>query len=537
MKRNFEALDDGPFDLLVIGGGIYGAWTAYDAALRSLKVALVEREDWASGTSSASSKLIHGGLRYLRHFWFGLVRKSLEERRRLLRLAPHQVRPIEFHVPIYRGRGTGRLPMKAGLILYDLLAGRDGLFRRHRYVSREDLLGRFPFLEDSGLQGGYAYGDGIMDDARFVLEIVAGAAKSGAMVVNRAVVRSLLRSGDRVEGAVVEDVESGRWLELRASVTVNTTGASVGDALGLGAPGEGLERSRSIRLTKGVHLLFPALPTKSAFLLSTRRDGRVIFLIPWYGRTMLGTTDTVFEKSVDQLRVEEKDVAYLLEEANAVLGANRLEEADIVGSFAGIRTLIEDGRGDPSSNTREWSLEEPLSRLLVSVGGKYTSARTEAAHIVDRVCQILGRGVHKAPTEDKPFPWCPPEPFGAWKSNRIEEGVGLGLDQETAASACRRFGTSVKMLYGIIAGRPDLSRRIDPEVPFAWAEVVHAVENEMARSLSDVLRRRNPLTLLTRIEEKTLARAAELAGESLSWSRERMADEIEALSILDSQNR
>ena len=218
MKREFEKLRTGPFDLLVIGGGIYGAWIAYDAALRGLRVAIVEKEDWAAGTSSASSKLIHGGLRYLEHRHFGLVRRALDERRRLCRLAPHRMAPLRFVLPVYEGARAGRLRLKLGLWLYDRLGGKRQPVPRHESLARADFQRDYPFIEQDRLRGGFTYGDVVTDDARYTLEIVDGAIGAGVVAVNRAEAHGLLQEFGRVAGARIEDRETGKRIEVRATV-------------------------------------------------------------------------------------------------------------------------------------------------------------------------------------------------------------------------------------------------------------------------------------------------------------------------------
>ena len=524
MKRDFRKLADETFDLLVIGGGVYGAWTAYDAALRGLRVALVERSDWASGTSSASSKLIHGGLRYLEQLHLGLVRTSLDERKRLATLAPHQVRPLRFVIPVYRGDRVGRFRLKIGLSLYDLLAGGDQPVDRHRSLSRDELLRSSGFLRHEGLRGGFNYGDCWTDDARYTVEIICGALEAGVVAVNRAEALRLLIEEGRVLGAEARDRESGSTAEIRAALTFNAAGPWSAALLP-----EDREAPPLTRLTKGAHLVMPGLPVDDAFLLTARSDGRVFFLIPWYGRTLLGTTDTGYKDNPDALRLEAADVRYLLTEANRVLEGSPWSEADILGSYVGLRTLQNQPDTAPSTITREWCLEQPLPGLLMPIGGKYTSARADSGEAVDRAIELLGRPAIPSPTADRPFPWRPAGPFLPWLEQAVREGVALGLDPGTARCAGYRFGTRIEKLHRILAERPELAARIHPELTFCRAEIVHAVESEMARTLEDVLRRRIPLILLARPDESWLSGAADLIGERLGWSADRRGEEVRAL--------
>jgi glycerol-3-phosphate dehydrogenase len=522
MQRDFSSLTRGGLDLLVVGGGIYGAWTAYDAALRGLRVALVERTDWAAGTSSASSKLVHGGLRYLEQFHLGLVRVSLGERRRLAELAPHRVSPLRFVIPAYRGGRVGRLRWRLGLTLYDLLAGRDQPVAPHESLSAAPLYERFPFLRKDGLLGGFSYGDCQLDDARCALEVVDGAVGAGVAAVNRAEVTGILRDGERVIGAVVADRETGAALDVTAAMTIDCSG-SWSAGLWQDAPAV----PRRTRLTKGVHLVMPALPAVEAFLLLSQVDGRVFFLIPWYGRTLLGTTDTPYSGDPDRVGVETADVDYLLDAANAFTTLG-WERSDVEASYAGLRVLP-NAPGAPTNVTGEWSLAAPAPGFLMSVGGKFTTARADAARAVDQVMQSFGRGLGARPTELRPFPWAPAGDFGTWLQGVTTRGLAVGLDQETARTAAARFGSGIEALHARIADRPELAARLHPGLPFCRAEVVHAVEHEMARTLHDVLRRRIPLTLLTRPQTGLLTDAAALAGDALGWTPERRQAEVTGL--------
>lgn len=522
MNREFSRLGDGRFDLLVVGGGIYGAWSAYDAALRGLRVALVERDDWGAGTSSASSKLVHGGLRYLEHFWVLLVRKTLRERRRLAMLGPHRVRPLRFVLPIRRGDRYGALRLSAGLTLYDALAPDAQTAGRHGRLSRDEVLARCPFLASDDLASGFEFGDCTTDDARLTLEVVAGALAAGAIAVNHAQAVRWLGSGRRVEGAAVVDRASGSTAEVRASLVLDATGPWID------RPSERAASLPLARLSKGVHLVLPGLPGERAVFLWSRSDGRPIFLIPWYGRTLLGTTDTEHHGDPGDARVEEEDVRYLLSEANRAL-ATRFADSDILGAFAGLRALRNLPARSPSAISREWSLEAPFEGLLVSVGGKLTSARADAARAIDRVLLLLGRKPLRSPTEERAFPWRPEMALAPWLEEQGARGTRLGLDAGSALAAAYRYGTTLPALHELLRARPALAARIDPELPFAWVEIVHAARNEMALGLEDILRRRVPLLPLARWNEARLAAAADLAAETLGWDGGRRETELHAL--------
>lgn len=524
MIREFDKLGAEPFDLLVIGGGIYGAWVAYDAALRDLRVALVERSDWAAGTSSASSKLIHGGLRYLEQYRFGLVRKTSRERELLLRLAPHAVRPLRFVFPLYRHGRVGRRRLGLGLWAYDRLAGTRRVSERHAFVSRDDLRATHPFLERQGLTGGFTFFDSRMDDSRIVLELVDGAFGAGAVVANRARAVELLEKGGQVRGARVEDGESGRTTEVRASMVANCAGAWA-PALTRTADGAG---RLPVRLSRGTHLVMPGLPSSDGLILPSRAHGGIVFLIPWYGRTLVGTTDTGHDGDPDRVAADPADVAYLLEQANRALEGDPWTESEILGCFWGLRTLPRTKGRSTSAVSRELLVNEPLRNLIVPVGGKYSSARADAAGIVDRVCDRLSRGAFGRPTEREPFPWAPRKPLRAWSAETLARGLELGLDEETVTAWQWRYGSRISHLFGRLAEQPGLAARIDPGLSFREAELVHAVEHEMARGLEDVLRRRLPLLILTRLSRETLERAARRVGAELDWSDARRDAEIAA---------
>jgi glycerol-3-phosphate dehydrogenase len=520
MIRDLNRLNDGPFDVLVIGGGIYGAWTAYDAALRGLKVALIEKSDWASGTSSASSKLIHGGLRYLEQLHFGLVRRSLEERRRLALLGPHRVTPLRFLIPIFRDSRVGRHRLRAGLWLYDRLAGKKHPIGRHESLTVEQVMARHSYLERYGLTGGLTYGDGQTDDAQFALEIVHGANAAGAVTANYVRATRLLKSGNRVVGASVVDEVSGETAEIAASVVVNTTG--------MWPPALGVDKTKAprLRMSKGVHLVLPPLPSKDAMLITARRDNRVFFVIPWYGMTLLGTTDADYHGDLDDVRVDDNEIDYLLDEAAGVIREPQWTRAMIERMFAGVRALKYEPGKPPSSVTREWVLESPLDRLLVSIGGKYTSARYESTVIVDRVLDWLGKTPGQSPTSHRRFPWSPHERFSAWRSNARRTGEQLGMDQETAEHSAHRHGTTSSAIHEIIRERPDLAQRLDPRLPFSRAEIVLGARDRMALTLEDLLRRRTPILILSRIRREVIEEAATLASPILGWDEPRRQQEI-----------
>ncbi|MDD9893200.1 MAG: glycerol-3-phosphate dehydrogenase/oxidase [Gammaproteobacteria bacterium] len=505
MQRNFSKLSSGgKFDVLIIGGGITGAWAAYDAARRGLHVALVEKSDWASGTSSASSKMIHGGLRYLATYEFGLVKHSLEERALLARLAPHLIRPVRFALPIYKTDDVTRLQMKAGLTMYDWFATRKSPAPKHEYLSKKKYAKRYPYIRQEGLVGGFTYGDCQEDDARMTVEIVWGADFTGATCVNHCRATELLREGEKVVGATLRDELTGEETDVYARTVVNAAGPWCESLLPSGG------KSRLTRLVKGVHLMMPSLPLQKhgyadGMLITNPDDGRVVFLIPWYGYTILGTTDSDYEGSPDALGVTVEEEDYLLDIANKALaqvpGAKHWQRKDICGSYAGVRTL-ENAEGKSASKvSREWALTEPLPNMLMPIGGKYTTAREDASFIVDKVVKKLGVEAPECTTGKRPFPWAPlaggAEGYKAWEKQAIADLEKAGVEAAIAKTVARRQGNQLPVLLDLIAADASLAERVDPAAPFIKAEAKKAKLYEMAVSDEDVYRRRMPLTLLT----------------------------------------
>ena len=519
MKRDFSGLN-GEFDLLVCGGGIYGAWTAYDAALRGLKVALVEQGDWASATSSASSKLIHGGLRYLETFDFKLVRKALKERRMLLQNAPHSVWPLRFGVPVYADSRNGTLKLEAGLTLYDAMAGVPDEQMRHRHHDRAQFSEHFPFLDEAALKGGFTYGDAQTDDARLVLELVAGAMEHGAVCVNYARLVTWDEDRGKVCGAMVLDEVTKTVAQVHARQYVSTAGQWTAAT----------EQGRAwCRLSKGVHLVLPALPTAEAILLTAKEDGRVFFIIPWCGRTLLGTTDTDYQGDINRVTVEEGEMDYLLAAANRYL-KTAWTRSDVIGSYAGVRVMKQSGDTSPSAVSRDWELKTASNRLHHAVGGKLTSAREDASVIVDNVCAHLGVKVACA-TSDRSFPWKPQQDFAVWSKEVGARAQRLNIDDESARWLMRRHGARVGKVFDIVEESRHHAARIVTDLPFTFADLLLCAREEMALHLSDLLRRRMPLMILARLSEAEVRHLAELVAPAMGWDEDRVTQEAEACAL------
>lgn len=515
MKRDPVSLTSAQFDLLVCGGGIYGAWTAYDAALRGLKVALVEQGDWAGATSSASSKLIHGGLRYLESYDFKLVKKALTERGMLLEVAPHRVWPLRFGVPVYADSRIFRLQLKAGLILYDLLARIPDAGMRHRYFNRNKFAQRFSTLSPSGLRGGFTYADAQTDDSRLVLELVAGAMDAGAVCVNYCELTEILHAGKEQFCATVLDRLTGKILEVQARQVVNATGQWLTSSL----------VSRAwCRLSKGVHLILPAMLGGEALLLTAKSDGRVFFMIPWYGLTLVGTTDTDYRGDIESVAVEKEDVDYLLREVNHYLNT-QWTQGDVIGSYAGVRVLRQSDDASPSAVSRDWELKTADNGVFYSVGGKLTSAREDAAVIVDAVCAQLGMDV-SCRTKGRVFPWAPDD-FTAWSAAIVEQAHKLGIDAECSKWLMRRHGKRARDILRDVENNAVLAERIVSSLPIIYADLLFCAREEMVVHLDDLLRRRMPLLILAKLTESELGLIAQAVAGILGWDEARSKQEVE----------
>jgi len=522
MNRNPSSLCHRSFDLLVCGGGIYGAWTAYDAALRGLKVALIDQGDWGGATSSASSKLVHGGLRYLEQFELKLVRKTLSEREMLIKAAPHRVWPLRFGVPVYAHSRVGLLRMKLGLTLYDLLATGQAVSRRHRFFSPYRFAERFPLLNAETLKGGFTYADAQTDDARLVLELVDGAIKAGAVCVNYCQLTRLIEENGQACGAELVNMPTNQSCEIRTRQIVFATGRwQAADQ----------QVKNDFRLTRGIHLILPPLLKDEALLLTAPSDGRVFFLIPWYGLTLLGTTDTAYHGSLDAIAIDRTEIAYLLDAANAYL-QKPWSAADIIGAFAGLRVLKStpavETAAAPSSISRDWELKTASNGAHYSIGGKLTSARQDAAQIVDRVCTTLDIQ-RPCATHGRLFPWYPHESvmdFSAWSQAMQEQAVQSGVDRESAFWLIRRHGGNVAEILRTIARQPVSAERIVPSLPFINADLMHCAAHEMVVHLDDALRRRIPLLILAKLTEADLRRIAGNISGILRWDAARCRQEV-----------
>jgi glycerol-3-phosphate dehydrogenase len=487
MKRSLEALAGQAFDLLVVGGGITGAGVALDAATRGLRVAVLDKGDFGSGTSSISSKLVHGGLRYLEHGDLRLVYEALRERARLLRNAPHLVWPLPFVLPFRAGDRVPPWKWRLGLAFYDLLAGRANI-RRSQSVPLGRLRRLLPALRPEGLRGGATFADAQMDDARLCLAVVQTAVLHGAVAANHAEVVEFLTSAGRVSGARVVDRLTGRSLTLEARQVVNATGPWSDAVRRLAGEPDG----PWLAPTRGVHLILPDQGLPAGLLLLHPRDGHVFFVLPWLGKTLLGTTDNDFSGSLDQLAVTEEETDYLLEGYQYHLQP-ALTRADVLHGFVGVRPLIRSRPGDPTARSRDCQILEGRSGLISVIGGKYTTYRHMAERVTDVVMQRLGRA-RPCRTRDLRLEGTPSRGWEAFVARTVQDLRGdLGLPAATARHLVRRYGSRVKDVVGVVARDPTLARPVIDSEPDIEAELVYQREREMAVLPEDFLVRRTKL--------------------------------------------
>jgi len=500
------------FDVLVIGGGITGAGIARDAARRGLDVALVERDDFAGGTSSRSSRLVHGGVRYLEHGHLRLVFESCHERRVLLRLAPHLVRPLRFTWPVYAGARIPLWKLRAGLLLYDLLA----LFRNvapHRGLSAEDIVVAEPMLERHGLSGGAQYFDATTDDARLTLATLLDATVSGATVLNHAEVTGLRLADGRARGATITDRLGGSTLDVSASCVVNATGPWTDGVRRMEDP----TAPSAVLGSKGVHIAVPAsrVGNRGAVTLLAQ-DGRVMFVLPAGMHTIVGTTETETVETPDQVRATCADVDYLLASANRAFPDAALTADDVIAAWAGIRPLAAMAHsGDPNSASREHLVETGPRGVITVTGGKLTTFRVIARDVVDAVFRALVRRAPRVRTDLTPLSGGDIRDLSA---EIAAARAATGTD-DVADWLVHAYGGAWHQVWARTQGDAALGQRLAPGHPYVAAEVMHAVDAEFACTLADVLVRRLHLAFETRDHGLAVApRVAALMAPLLGWT-------------------
>jgi len=518
-----QKLSDEELDLVIIGGGVVGAGTALDAATRGLSVGLVEARDFAAGTSSRSSKLIHGGLRYLEQLNFDLVREALEERGLLLqRIAPHLVRPVPFVYPLTH-HVWERFYAGSGVALYDVLGFAKGRTRglpAHRHLSRRQTLRLVPALKRSSMVGSIQYWDAQVDDARYVMTLLRTAATYGAHVVSRTQAVGFLREGERVTGVRVHDLETGKEHQIRAKQVVNATGVWTDDLQAMvGGRGQ-----IHVRASKGIHLLVPRDRVQAGAGLILRTEKSVLFVIPWGRHWIIGTTDTDWDLDKAHPAASATDIDYLLEHVNRVLSVP-LTRDDVEGVYAGLRPLLSGESDETSKLSREHTVAHPVPGLVMVAGGKYTTYRVMAKDAVDAVAHGLAGKVPPSCTHVVPLAGA--DGFRPLWNGRHRLAERSGLHVARIEHLLGRYGSLIEEVLALIAEDPTLARPLTGADDYLRAEVVYAVQAEGARHLNDVLSRRTRISIETWDRGVGVAQeAAELMAGPLGWNDEQLKQEV-----------
>lgn len=524
-------LRDEAFDLAVIGGGITGATAARDAARRGFRTALVEARDFGEGTSSRSSRLIHGGLRYLEQLEFDLVFEASQERRTLLRIAPHLVRPLEFLFPLYEEGRVGRRKLDAGMWLYDALS----LFRnieRHQMLEIDELVEREPRLRTAGLLGGARYYDAQVDDARLVLANVIAAAEAGAAVANRLEATEIRTESWPGHAVRVRDRETEDEWSIDALAILNATGPWGDRTVSLA----GVEDGPILRPTRGTHLHVTRdrVGHRHALIFESPVDGRIMFVLPWRNLTLIGTTDDFYQGRPEDVAPTAEDVRYLLDSTNRLFPNAALEPADVLSAWAGLRPLVildpEAATESEGEVSRDFVIREEPPGMFTVAGGKLTSSRAMAEEAVDRVAAFLAKAevkpASRCDTARTALPGGDVDDLANLREHLATRAADLGLDESAAGRLARAYGSRADEVLDLVRERRELSSPLLEGLPYTAAEVVYAVHAEAARHVEDIVYRRTHVALETRdgFEAACERTARWMAGE-LGWDAARVAEE------------
>jgi glycerol-3-phosphate dehydrogenase len=533
VKRFIEDYNGQSFDLIIIGGGITGAAAAYDAASRGLKVALLEKKDFGWATSAATSKLIHGGLRYLNYLRFGLVRESLRERRILENIAPNFVYPFPFMIPNYRGIKNNKWVIKAGMILYDMLSIDKGCtwdmakkIPFHRSLSREDVLREEPGLLKNGLTGAAIYYDCLsICPERLTLAFVKSAVKYGAQVANYAEVKDCVYGeGQSIVGVKALDLTTGKEVAIKGTLTIDCGGPWTDIILNTATQAY---TKHSIRRSEGIHIITKPLVNRYAVVLMTP-NGRHFFIIPWRGHSLIGTTDKEYKGNPDEYRVTRASIEEFLREINESLGRKPLTYGDVLFAYGGLRPLVEDQVEGTYESTRKYEIfdgeKDGFKGLIAVEGGKYTTSRNLAVNVLKLVEKKLGRNLPKVITDRAYLCGCEIEDIEAFFAEIQNEHPEF--DKKTLDYLGRNYGTDYRKVLAIAREDEELPTPVthDGEI---LAEVIYAAREEMALTLKDILFRRTGIGTLGNPGDNIVERAGDLAAKELGWDTDRLVKELE----------
>ena len=532
--KELEDLANEAADIIVIGGGITGVGIALDATLRGLRVALFEKQDFSSGTSSRSSKLIHGGFRYLEHRKFRLVKESLRERAVLRSIAPHQVKPLPFLIPIYKNEKPPALLLRLGLWIYDLLAiGKN--IGWHKWFGRKAVLRKIPILSPDRLKGAGYYFDCQMVDARLNIEVALKAKELGAKIFNYTEVIGFSHDQSGiVTGVEVHHLESGKRHSIMGSVVINACGAWADDISRL----ENINAEKRLGVSKGVHLIVPRIVMDDLAIAIPTKDRRIVYVLPWGKEySMLGTTDTFYEGNLEDIVCTKEDVEYLLKAITRILPNTNLTLESVISSFAGVRPLVftqKEGLASPSDVSREDRIVVDKSEMITIVGGKFTTYRKMAERITDLAVRILKQRrvlpfrTLRCVTSKTPLyggniaNW---DLFREKESERIR--IELGISPESAEMLVKTYGSQLQSLIDLCKSDPSLKARLSPNGAYIQAQVIYSVGREMCRHVADFLSRRTFLCFERGLGLDCVETVASLMGKELHWTNEIATKEVQ----------
>jgi glycerol-3-phosphate dehydrogenase len=523
--RSFQEIQNTSYDLVVIGGGINGAGIARDAALRGLKTILIEKGDFASGTTSCPSRLIHGGLRYLEYFEFNLVRESLREREVLLHTAPHLVRPLQLSIPIYAGGARPYRLIQAGMILYDLLSY-DKTVPNHRMLSRGQVRQLFRSLNPKALKGAAQYYDAqVVYAERLCLENILAAQAAGATVLNYVQVTKLECAQNQISAIACQDQRTGEKFMLSGgeqTVVANTTGPWVDQVLK--SCDRPIREKPLLGGTKGSHIIVPSFPgaPDTAFYVEAASDNRPFFIIPWLDRYLIGTTDLPYSGDLDQVKADNQEIEYLIEETNRTIPTANLTPTDVLYTYAGVRPLPYADDQTPSSITRKHILHdhapEGVANLISLIGGKWTTYRQVGEEYVDAVYHKLGRSVPPCQTKKKPLPGAMDQ-TDAIRANAVMQ-YRSQLSVALIDHLFSLYGAKAVEVLALTDKSPDLAEPIVSNLLDIKAQVVYAIESELAHTLVDICCRRTLIAMQGKYGFDALPAITETLRSHCGWSQE-----------------